>query len=208
MKLVKQPFTREDVDILASETAYQGYFRLEKYRLKHRVFKGGWGAAIDRELFERGYAVGALPYDPKSDQVVLIEQFRLGALKDQRSPWLLECVAGVVDKAHESIEDTIHREADEEAGLDISALWPIYDYWVSPGGTSERIHLFCAKVDASQASGIHGLNEEGEDIRVHVIDREQAYAALATGEIDNALTIIALQWLQLNYTKVKEQWLL
>lgn len=199
------PLTRSDVDILEVNPEFQGFYRVEKYRLRHRRFAGDWSVPFQRELIIRHRVAAALPYDPKLDQVVLIEQFRIGALADQNSPWLLEMVAGIMTHP-ESLETLIEHEMQEEAGLSIQALMPICDYWVSPGGSSEKVALFCAKVDASKAGGIHGLADENEDIKVHVFAPETAFAGVRSGRINNAATIIALQWLELNLDKVKKQW--
>lgn len=198
--------TATDVEILEKKILFQGFYRIEKYRLKHRLFAGGWSAPIDRELIIRYRVAAVLPYDPKLNKVVLIEQFRIGALADENSPWLLEMVAGILTEENESLENLAYRETREEAGIDAQALIPICDYWVSPGGTNERVALFCAKVDASNAGGLHGLIEENEDIRVHVFDAQYAFDLVRTGRINNAATIIALQWLELSLIKKNLPW--
>lgn len=185
-----------DIKILEKKTLYQGYAKVESYKLKHRLFAGGWSKPFERELLVRYDAVAALLYDPKLDKVVLIEQFRVGALRDKNSPWLLELVAGVIDK-EKSIEEMVHLEVKEEAGLDIMDLIHIHDFWSSPGASTEYISLYCAIVDSTKADGIHGLDEENEDIMVHVMDTKDAFAAVKSGRINNAITIIALQWLEL-----------
>lgn len=194
----------QDVKILKHEVAYQGYFKIEKYYFKHRLFNGQWSAELERELFERGNAVGVLPYDPLLNKVILIEQFRIGTYAQTENPWLLEIVAGIIDK-NETQEEVAHREVNEEAGLTIQKLIPICNYWVSPGGTTEKVKLFCAQVDARHAGGIHGLADEHEDIRVHVLNLTDAYTMLSNEKICNAATIIALQWLQLHEHWVKKQ---
>lgn len=195
----------EDVEVLAVETGYKGFFRINRYTLRHKLFAGGWSATLTRELFERGHAAAMLPYDPKTDQVVLLEQFRVGALGSDRSPWLLEMVAGMIEPGEEAGE-VIVREAQEEAGLSMGCSRFALSYLVSPGGTSERIDVFVGEVDSRKAEGLHGLAEEGEDIRLHVVSREQAYRWVEEGRIDNAATVIALQWLQLHLAEIREQW--
>lgn len=193
-------------EILDRELCYQGFFRLERYRLRHTLFGGGWSGALTRELLERGHAAAILLYDPERDSVVLIEQFRVGALTAPDGPWLLEIVAGIVDE-HEAEEDVARREAMEEAGCAVLDLIPICEYLVSPGGTSERIKVYCGRVDASGAGGIHGLAHEGEDICVHVVPFAQALDMLNAGRIDSASPIIALQWLALHREDVRRRWL-
>lgn len=176
-----------------------------EYRFKHRLFEGGWSKEIVREVFERGHAGAILPYDPQTDKVVLIEQIRFPAFESSETPWLLEIVAGMIEE-NESPEEVVRRESTEEAGLTIGRIEKPISYLSSPGGTSERIHVFVGEVDSSLAKGIHGLASENEDIRVHVVSREQAYQWVEEGKIDNAATVIAIQWLQLNHQKLHEKW--
>jgi ADP-ribose pyrophosphatase len=199
-------FTSKDIEILEQASPYQGYFRIKKYRLRHRLFRGGWSAPISREIFERGHAVGVLLFDPQLNKIVLIEQLRMGAYGKTDNPWLLELVAGMVGKDEVS-EAVAIRETKEETGLNVLDLIPICDYWVSPGGSTEKVTLFCGRVDASQihTGDIHGLAEENEDIRVQVMNVAEVYAALANGHINNSLSIIALQWFQLHEKKVREK---
>ncbi|MBP8174218.1 MAG: ADP-ribose diphosphatase [Aeromonadaceae bacterium] len=198
-------FGNDDVEVLAVETGYKGFFRINRYCLRHKLFAGGWSASLTRELFERGHAAAMLPYDPVRDQIVLLEQFRVGALGSDNSPWLLEMVAGMIEPG-ESASEVIVREAEEEAGLVVGRSRFALSYLVSPGGTSERIHVYVGEVDSSKATGFHGLAEEGEDIRLHVVSREQAYRWVEEGRIDNAATVIALQWLQLHLAEIRSQW--
>jgi ADP-ribose pyrophosphatase len=199
-----EQYTSQDVEVVSKQTVFKGFFEMVQFRFKHKRFEGGWSALIDREMFVRGDAAAMLPYDPITDQVVLIEQIRVGALEHSH-PWQIEIVAGIVDK-QESIEELVCREAVEEAGVAVKQLVPITRYYPSSGGCNERISVFVGHVDATQASGVHGLESEGEDIRVSVVSRERAYQMVESGEIENGASIIALQWLQLNYQKLKQQW--
>ncbi|BDP31386.1 ADP-ribose diphosphatase [Vibrio vulnificus] len=198
-------FTPEDVEVLSKEPLFQGFFKMIKYRFRHKLFAGGWSNVIEREMFERGHAAAMLPYDPIRDQVVLIEQIRVGALEHQH-PWQLEIVAGMIDR-DESADDVVRREAQEEAGLEVGQLVSVVSYYPSAGGCSEKLDVFIGEVDASKAHGIHGLDYEDEDIRVHVMTREQAYDLVKHGKIENGASIIALQWLELNHLQLKSQWL-
>ncbi len=192
-------------EILETSTGYAGFFRILRYRLRHRLFSGEWSRELTRELFERGHAAAVLPYDPVTDRVVLTEQFRIGALQAPGGPWLLEIVAGIIE-AGETPQDVVRREAMEEIGCAVSDLVSICDYHVSPGGTSERIHLFCGRVDASQAGGVHGVADEDEDIRVVVMSADDAIAHMQAGQIVSAAPIIALQWLMMNRASLRENW--
>lgn len=204
-KLPQPILTAADVNVIREETVYRGYFSIKKFTLKHRLFDGDWSQAFQREVFERGHAVGVLLYDPILNKMVLIEQFRVGTLGSTQHPWLLEIVAGIIDE-DETTEQVAKREVSEEAGLKILDLIPIYNYWVSPGGSTEQVTLYCGRVDATNAQGIFGLADEDENIRVHVLDVKEVYDLLANGKINNALAIIAVQWFQLNEEKIKQQW--
>lgn len=193
------------VEILQHGTAFQGFFRIERYRLRHTLFAGGYGPELERELFQRGHSVGVLPYDANRDEVVLVEQFRIGALDDPRGAWLLEIIAGMIDEG-ETPAAVGRREAMEEAGCQLGELVPISDYYVSPGGSSERVALFCAQARTEGLGGIHGLAEEGEDIRVHVVSFEAAMRMVETGALNSAMPIIALQWLALNRERLQDLW--
>jgi ADP-ribose pyrophosphatase len=205
-------FTLQDVEIVERNTLSKSFFRIDSLQLRHRLFAGGWSEVFQRELFMRPPSAGVLLYDPVLDKVVLVEQFRVGALPDQSgadaegSPWLLELVAGMVD-ADETAQQNVSREAFEEAGCVITGLLPIAEYFNSPGGSNEKISLFCGRVDASGAGGIFGLAEEHEDIRVVVLSWAEACQALRDGRLNNAMAIIALQWLLLNREQVLQQWL-
>lgn len=192
-------------EILEKAVCYAGFFRMEKYRLRHQLFHGGWSRPLVRELFERGHAAAVLPYDPYQDRIVLVEQFRIGALEAPEGPWLLEIVAGMI-AAGETPVEVVRREAMEEAHCALQELEFICDYMVSPGGTSERLSLYCGKVDTTGLGGIYGSPEEDEDIRVTVVSYEEALGLLRHGKIISAAPIIALQWLQLHHETLRQRW--
>ncbi len=200
-----ETFSQKDVELLEAKTVYDGYFQIKTLSLKHRLFAGGWSQTVTRELFERGDAVGVLLYDADADQLALVEQFRIGPYVRKDNPWLLELVAGIVEM-NESPQQVAERESVEEAGCIIQALEPIAGYYASPGACSEYLNLFCGKVCMDGVGGLHGLEHEAEDIRVHVLSFEEAIKKLSQGHIKNALTIIALQWLQLNHDWMQEKW--
>ncbi|WP_159655018.1 ADP-ribose diphosphatase [Vibrio atypicus] len=197
-------FTPQDVEIISKETLFKGFFSMIKYRFRHKLFEGGWSQPIEREMFERGHAAAMLPYDPVTDQVVIIEQIRVGAL-EHASPWQMEIVAGIIDSG-ETAEDVVRREAVEEAGIEVANLEKVTSYYPSSGGCSEMLDVYVGKVDASTAQGVHGLDYEGEDIKVHVISRVEAYEWVLNGKFENGASIIALQWLQLNYQRLRSEW--
>lgn len=199
---IQQPFTDADCEIVAREPLYQGFFRLERYRVRHRLFAGGWTETFQREVFVRHEAAVVMLFDPARDVVVMIEQFRAPAVGKVANPWLLELVAGLVDKDNESPDDVARREAVEEAGCDILALLPIARYLPSPGACDELVHLYLGLVDSEGVGGIHGLPDEHEDIRVHCVTVAEARAMLESGRLNNAATLIAVQWLLLNRSRI------
>jgi ADP-ribose pyrophosphatase len=194
-----------EYDIREKQTVYSGFFQIDRYRLRYRLFGGGWSDEVTREVFERGHAVAVLLYDANRDAVVFLEQFRIGAVAAGMAPWQTEVVAGVFD-GDETPEDVARREAREEAGCEITALIPVARYLVSPGGTSEAIWLFCGRVDSRGVGGIHGLPHEHEDIRVTVVPFADAQRRLNAGEFQNAPVIIALQWLAAHRDDVQVLW--
>lgn len=194
------------VELIERENCFKGFYQLDRLHLRHELFAGGMSARISREVFVRHDAVCVLPYDARRDEVVLLEQFRVGVLDKTPNPWLIELVAGLIDK-EEQPEEVAHREAQEEAGLELGALWPITRYFPSPGGSTEYVHVFLGRCSTEGAGGLHGLEVESEDIRVSVWAFDDALQAVRDGRISNAATIIALQWLALNRVEVRGLWL-
>lgn len=194
-----------NVEVIEKKIVYQGYFQILQYQLRHSLFRGGWSPVITREIFERGDAAAVLPYDPRRDEVVFIEQFRTGALQAANGPWLLEIVAGTMELG-ESAETVVRRESVEESGRELNRLVQIFTYFTSPGGTSEQIHLFCGEIDSRDAQGVFGIAEEHEDIRVLVASFEEAQQWLDSGRFNSASAIISLQWLKQNRGHVRKLW--
>lgn len=190
-------FTTDDWQLLERQTLFKGFFRVDLLSLKHRLYEGGWSQPIERELLMRQPAVAVLPYDPDNGLIAMVEQFRVGATKDRESPWCLELIAGIADVEGEELAELVRREAQEEAALELGELEPITHYLPSPGGCDERLHLFACRCDLSQAGGIHGKPEEGENIRLLTLPLDRVSELLASGRVDNAASIIALQWLLL-----------
>lgn len=196
----------DGLEILERDTAYQGFFRIDRYRLRHRLYSGGWTPEFTREVFERGHAAGILLYDPDRDAVVLIEQFRLPAHLAGCSGWQVEIVAGIVGEG-EADPDVARREAREEAGLDIiGELVPVHRSLTSPGGSTEIIELFCGRVDARGAGGIFGLADEHEDIKALVLSYRAAMRLARGGGIQNGPTLLALYWLAANRARLRRLW--
>lgn len=194
------------IDIRERKTVYQGFFRIDHFRLRHRLYAGGWSPELSREVFLRHNAAAILLYDPQRDTLVFIEQFRLPAHLAGFPAWQLEIVAGIIDR-DEPADAVARREAEEEAGLSvIGEIVPIHRFLPSPGGSTETVDLFCGRVDAGNAGGIHGLADESEDIKVVVKSVDEAFAMLEAGVIQNAFTLIALHWFAAKRETLRRLW--
>lgn len=193
------------VEVEARETALDTFLRVDRLRLRHELFGGGFSDTMTRELLLRPRAVGVLLFDPVLEKVVLVRQIRIGMLDEGQDPWLLELVAGMVEPG-EQPQEVAARESLEEADLAPQNLVQISEYYNSPGISNERITLFCGRVDSAGAGGVFGLADEHEDIEVVVLDVEEAVSLVEAGKIHNAMTIIALQWLQLHRRELEASW--
>jgi ADP-ribose pyrophosphatase len=194
-----------DVKVEKRTTVHNGFLRVDELLLSHKLIEGGWSETMTRELQVKAGAVAVLMFDPQRDEVVLVRQFRVGMLDEQASPWLLEIVAGMIE-AGEMPEAVAIRESMEEADLEPTNLIKICEYYNSPGTTNEKVHLYCGRVDSRLAGGVHGMVDEHEDIEVVVVSFPELVGAVETGQVNNAMTIIATLWLEKNRAKVLAQW--
>jgi ADP-ribose pyrophosphatase len=202
--LIPPTFGHRDVQIETREKIFGGFCNIERVQLRHRHFAcHTFGPSLKRELVIRRPAVGVLIHDPNQRTFVLIEQFRIGAIHDTLSPWQLEVVAGLIDDG-ESPEQAAIREAFEETGIHIAALKPLHQFYPSAGGCDEHFTLYAATADLRGAGGIHGAMDEGENIRVHIVECDTISALLRSGRLVNAPVIIALQWLHTQYGTPQE----
>lgn len=195
-----------DVEIREKTTAFQGYFRVDRYVFKIRQFDGSWSPEFSREIFERGHAVSLILYDPDRDMVGLVEQFRPGAHAAGWEPWLIELPAGIIDKG-QTPEEVAIREAEEETGTIISDPILARRYLVTPGGSTETMMIYAARIDATKLTGVHGLEEEAEDIRAFPVPAEEAFQWVESGRICNGMTIIGLEWLRNNRDFLRRRWI-
>lgn len=205
MNKLETKFEKADIEVLSRENCHDGFLKLDRLRLRHRLFNGSWSEILQRELLIKDQAVGILLFDPERDEVVLVRQFRVGIMDESQSPWLLELVAGMVEDG-EQLEQVAIREAGEESNCIPTDLIKICDYYNSPGASNEKVTLFCGRVDAEAAGGVFGLAKEHEDIEVVVFSHNEMLAAMESGSINNAMTIIALQWLQLHKQELLKLW--
>jgi ADP-ribose pyrophosphatase len=179
---------------------------MDHLHLRHRLFAGGWSPVLSREIMLRDPVAAVIPYDPIADKVVLIEQFRGGMyMAGDAHPWSIEIVAGIIE-AHESTQDMARRETLEETGCTVGRLEKIMDFYPSPGGCSEFVTVFCGEISSAGVGGIHGVPEEGEDIRVFTQSADGLMDLVTSGAIDNAISIIGAQWLALNRDALRRRW--
>ena len=195
MTMPRHKYNSQDVLVKKQEEVFSGFFKMLRITLRHKLFSGAWSKSIERELFQRNAAVGILLYDPIHKLVGLIEQFRVGALDERSGPWLFEVVAGMVDSG-ESLEEAALREVKEEVDIEDIELKHICEYWVSPGGTNEHMHLYCGVTNLIGLKGNCGMNEHSEDICLHIIAEDDVFLCLEKGQCNNAATTISLMWLQ------------
>ena len=185
---------------------YDGHFKVDQYILQHELFAGGYSEDLTRERISRQNAVAVLPYDPNRDEVVLIEQFRVGPLEQEGSPWLVEVIAGLVEEG-EGLEDVAYRESIEEADCKIEELHHVSSFYPSPGGFGELAHVYIGKADTANLGGVHGEDHEGEDIRVKVVSSQQAIKMLEDGIIRSAIPMIAVYGFKDIRDELNEKWL-
>ncbi len=198
--------THPDVQIESDARAWSGRFAIDVVTFRHRRFDGRMSGPRTWELFRRGRAAAVLPYDPVTDQVVLIEQFRLPALAAGLEPVMVEVPAGLCD-GNEDPAATASREVQEETGLNVDSLERVGDFLLTPGGSDERCTLFVGRTTAPTgpiATG--GLASEHEDIRVRLHPAETVIAAAIAGEYPNSVTAIALLWLGARRSWLRDHW--
>lgn len=189
-------YGRDDVTIEKTETIFKGFLQIERVSLRHRLFnKSTQGPLLTRELVHRKQAAGVLLYSDQQQKFALIEQFRIGAIKDPVSPWQLEVIAGVLD-GDESPESCIRRESLEESGCDLDQVEHLFSFYPSAGACDEIFHLYSAAIMLPEQGGVFGLADEGEDIRLHIIEYHQLEQLLQSQRLCNAPVIMALQWLK------------
>ncbi|MDN5416098.1 MAG: NUDIX domain-containing protein [Acinetobacter sp.] len=197
MNIIQQAtYTHNDVEIQSREYAFKGFVQVEKVSLRHRLFnQTEYTSAIQRELIRRNEAAGVLIYNDQQQKFALIEQFRVGAIDDEISPWQLEIIAGVLD-GDESPESCIRRESIEESGCELNQIKHLFSFYPSAGACDEIFHLYVAQAALPAEGGVFGMPDEGENIQLHIIDYSDLSLLLKSNRLKNAPVIMALQWLQ------------
>ncbi|MCB2136465.1 MAG: NUDIX domain-containing protein, partial [Rhodobacteraceae bacterium] len=195
----------DDVAVAKFAQVYANYFSVEEYDLQFRRFDGSMSTVVNRAIFLSGDAAVVLPYDPRRDRVLVIEQFRMGPFaRGDNNPWLIEAVAGRVDGG-ETPEEAARREAMEEAGLELFDLIPAKHYYPSPAAMGEYLYTYVGLTDLpDDAAGIGGLPGEAEDIRAHILPFERLMSLVESGEIDNAPLILLAYWLDRHRSAMRE----
>ncbi|MCX7631080.1 MAG: NUDIX domain-containing protein [Geminicoccaceae bacterium] len=193
------------VEVVARRRVHDGFYKLDVLELRHQRFDGSWTPRLRRELLVQRDAVAVLPWDPDTDRVLLVEQFRVGALDSGESAWLLEAPAGLLEPG-ESPEACARRELREECGLEAGRLEPALVYRSSPGGTTECVTVFVAEVRLPEHGGLFATASEQEDIRAHVLPAEEAFERLRRGLVTATTGVIPLLWLELNRARLRALW--
>ncbi len=181
------------VEVFSERRLLDDFFRVDEARVSFERFDGSMTPPVRRLVFERGDSAAAVVFDRDANALLFTEQFRFPAYR-KAGGWLLEIMAGMVD-AGEMPEATLRRELAEELGYRAGTVESVATFFVSPGGSSERIHLFYAEVTAAMRAGTGGgIASEHEDIRIVRRSVDEARLALAEGRFADAKTIIGVQW--------------
>lgn len=186
------------VIVFSHQRILDGFFKVDRAKVSYERYDGTMSPVVTRLVFERGDSVAVLPYDPQRGEVVLVQQFRYPAYVRDGDGWLWEIIAGAQEEGR-SPEEVARAEALEEAGYKLDALRHVATVYPSPGGTSERMHIFIATIAPQGRVGRGGgLAESGEDILVRTFPLKEALRMIEDGRIVDAKTIIALQYLALH----------
>ncbi len=202
MKRPKSGTVPRRVVVMATERVFDGFFKLDRATVSYERFDGSMSASVNRLVFERGDSVAVLPFDRERRTVILVQQFRYPAYLRDGPGWLWEIVAGMIEPGRDA-EDVARSEALEEAGYSLGELKHAMTVYASPGGSSERIHIYLAPVVAHQhVGGGGGLPQGGEDILLRTFELNEALAMIEDGRVVDAKTVLALQFLALHWGKV------
>lgn len=207
MSTLKNTPATPSVKIVSREKVFDGYHSLEIVKAVPRSLKhGGWAEEMEREIFHAGKISSVLLYIPETDEILLNQQFRLGAhMCGAKDPFLFECAAGKVDDG-ENVEEAAARETLEETGCTLTDLEYIGVFYTSPGCLAEEFHLFLGRIGEAE-SGIYGMEHEGEEIKTHLVPAAKAIRMLDEGHVQNATTAIALHWFARNHDNIRKKWL-
>ncbi|MBF0145996.1 MAG: NUDIX domain-containing protein [Magnetococcales bacterium] len=195
-----------DVELIETKEVYRGFFRLFKVLLRYRRFDGRMSGPVTLEALERGEGVAVILYDPERDCVGLVRQFRIGAHLRENRGWVLELAAGSC-QGQADVQAVALKEVREETGWTPSVLEHVNTFYISPSGTTERIHLFLGIFDSRIPPSASGVLEEEEDIQTVTIPFPQVLEMMAQGEINAASVILGMQWLQINRPRLQARFM-
>lgn len=190
------------VEILEKKRVFDGFFKIDALTVKYERFDGKMSEPAQRLCFERGDAAAFLIYNKETERIILIDQFR--TCTHEKGPgWLIEIPAGMVEEGEYPVE-TASREMIEETGYRANELTHISSFYLSPGGSSERIILYYVEVENKDKVGTGGgVAAEQEDIRVLEVSLSEVREMMAAGKILDAKTLIALMWFQERMTAAR-----
>ena len=202
--------THPDLLVQSTETVWKRRTQLDVVQFRHRRFDGAMSDLRTWEVWLRGHAVGVLPYDPATDRLVMIEQFRYPAMLAGVDPVMLEVPGGFMDDG-ETEEQTAAREMQEEMHLATDRLHRIGQFVLTAGGSDESVTLFAGRIaappaDAQGIAGYAGLASENEDIRIRVLPAADAIENALAGRYANSITAMALLWFASRRDWLREQW--
>jgi ADP-ribose pyrophosphatase len=190
----------------SDEVVWDGRFPVQRVRFRYRRRDGSLSGPLNWELWRRGQGVIILPWDPVTDRIAMIEQFRLPALAAGEDPIMTELPAGLLDSGEDPVA-CARRELEEETGLTCRRVERIGTFMTIPGGSDERIHCHVVQVSLDGvAGGSGGLASECEETVVVVLDAAEAFAMVADNRVRNAPAALSLLWLQVNHARLKAEW--
>lgn len=181
----------EEVHIQEEKLVYDGFFKLKKAKLKYAMPDGEMSPLVDRLCFERRDAVAAVVYLEDEGAFLFTRQFRYPTY-EKTGGWLIELAAGIMED-NESPEATIKREILEELGYEVDETQFLTTFYVSPGGTSERNHLYFCKTNSNnrvQSGG--GAKDENEGIEIIKFSKDEIKEKLKNNDFIDVKTILGL----------------
>lgn len=185
----------DKVEIQSKKLIFNDFFKIYEAIIRYLRFDGQMSKPVRRLVFERGDAVAAIIWNRDTQKVILTNQFRYPTY--EKGPgWINEVIAGMLT-SNEQPEEAMRREMIEETGYQPGQLTHIATFYVSPGGTSERIMLYYAEIsNADKIAAGGGLASENEDIQLIELSASELWNKLDNGTIDDAKTIIGAMWLR------------
>lgn len=205
----KNLISTPNAKILKREVKFDGYHTLEIVELQPKSLRdGGWAPPQEREMFTCGSYSMMIMYVPETDMILLNEQFRVGAfMADADDPFLFECAAGVIDE-NETPEQAAIREAFEETGAQVQEIEFVGSYFTSPGCLDELAYIFVGRIPEDTLAGnVLGVEDEGEEIKSHLLPAEKVFEMLDKGHIRNGSSALALHWFVRNKDRIRKKWL-